>query len=85
MITEAFFEIFRYLFLSLLFFFPEGPSLPETLTTTWANLLDYAGQFNNIFPVNEMLLVLVFLISFEIAMLTFTGMFWLLKFIRGSG
>lgn len=85
MIADAFINIAHWFIQFVFGLVPEGPDLPEQLTTGAATLFGFASGINNILPVSEVFLTIGLVISVEIGMIIVSTVLWLIRVIRGHG
>lgn len=83
MITAALLKIFEFIISSLTFILPDVQALPEGIENAIDFFAPKWSSWNDYVPVDTLLLVFGFAITFEFAILTFHVVDWSYKKIRG--
>jgi len=84
MITTILIKILTLLISVLVFVLPDW-SLPDNVLNAISYPFQHLMQLNGLFPISEILLVLVLLLTFEILLLTYKLSTRIISFFRGSG
>lgn len=85
MILDFLINVFVWFIQFVLGFIPEGPSIPDGISTTLNDVFSLFAGMNAFLPVEEMFTTITFLISSEIAVMVFHFVMWIIKVIRGHG
>lgn len=84
MITEAILYFITVIIKGVVSVLPEA-SMPDWLNSSINSITQYVIQWNFIFPMTNLVYLILFFLSIETAVLTIYGVNAIIKLVRGSG
>lgn len=64
---------------------PASEGLPLEMVDSVSTISGYLFAFNDLFPLDDLFTLMVFYVGFELGVLTFHLVRWVLNLLRGSG
>lgn len=85
MITEALLYTFFTFISFVISLFPVFSGLPQGITTAFSSIGSYLNMANGFFPMDTLWSAIVILVTFEMGILTFKTLNFVINKVRGSG
>jgi len=85
MINIFFDKVFQEIINLLAKFLPSSSGLPDEVQTAFLTFISYLNGLNLIFPISTLFYILALYVGFEIGILTFYFVRFIINLIRGSG
>lgn len=79
-----YFVLFVSFFFIALNLLPVAGVLPNTVTTSFAMFVSYMKSWNILFPITELLLLAGLVVTFELAIVFWRIIKWVISIVRGN-